>query len=146
MVYSCAHFDAGHIIFTYVRPSSVYPSTSFLRLVWVASFLIAIAMDENSNKGWARTQNARAHILIACWNDGHADFTSWSRVLVGCSERSRGFWDAGSAIAGRVMEFQRDLGRSKLLKTRQMRLSSSVPVGYRSRAFEQIIMRVENVR
>jgi hypothetical protein len=33
MVYSCAHFDVGQVIFKQVRPSSAYLSTSFLRLV-----------------------------------------------------------------------------------------------------------------
>jgi hypothetical protein len=50
---------------------------------------------------------------------------SWSRVLVGVGRKiALNFGDAGSAIAGvgRVMEFHQDLGRSKLLKTRQMRL------------------------
>ena len=42
MVYSCPHWELGQVIF--VGPSSVYLSTRFLRLVWAASLLIAIAM------------------------------------------------------------------------------------------------------
>jgi hypothetical protein len=37
-------------MFKQVRPPSVYLSTSFLRLVWAASFVIEIPMPRNSRK------------------------------------------------------------------------------------------------